>query len=82
MKTESHIITNKYAEAASVVQQVHKVLNDIDILAGCTPAKSGGKFYVDLYREQCGREQSKLLQSSSWEGFFQRSLRHARRETE
>jgi cation transporter-like permease len=32
---------NKYTEAGSVVQQVHKVLNDIEILAGCTPAKVG-----------------------------------------
>jgi hypothetical protein len=32
---------NKYPEAASVVQQVDKVLNDIEILARCTPAKVG-----------------------------------------
>jgi hypothetical protein len=32
---------HKYPEAASVVQQVYKVFNDIEILAGCTPAKVG-----------------------------------------
>jgi hypothetical protein len=32
---------NKYPEAASVVQQVHKVCNDIENLAGCTPDKVG-----------------------------------------
>jgi hypothetical protein len=32
---------NKYPEAASVLEQVYKVLNDIDILAGCTLAKWG-----------------------------------------
>jgi hypothetical protein len=29
---------NKHPEAPSVVKQVHKVLNDIEILAGCTLA--------------------------------------------
>jgi hypothetical protein len=34
--------TQKLAsEAASVVQQVHKVLSDIEILAGCTRSKVG-----------------------------------------
>jgi hypothetical protein len=32
---------NKYPEAAFVAQQVHKVLNDIELLAECTPAKVG-----------------------------------------
>jgi hypothetical protein len=32
---------NKYPEAASVVPQVHKVLNDIEIFAKCTPDKVG-----------------------------------------
>jgi hypothetical protein len=32
---------DKYPEAASVVQQLYKMLNDIEILAGCTPAKVG-----------------------------------------
>jgi hypothetical protein len=32
---------NKYPEAASVVQQVYKVLINIEILAGYTPAKMG-----------------------------------------
>jgi hypothetical protein len=31
---------SKYSEAASVVQ-VYKVLNDIEIIPGCTPAKVG-----------------------------------------
>jgi hypothetical protein len=41
LKSECHDITNTYPEADSVVQQVHKVLNDIEILAKCTPAKVG-----------------------------------------
>jgi hypothetical protein len=36
-----HAITNKYPEAGSVVQQVYKVLNEIEIIAGCAPAKEG-----------------------------------------
>jgi hypothetical protein len=32
---------SKYPEAASVVQQVHKFLSDIETLAECTPAKLG-----------------------------------------
>jgi N-acetylmuramic acid 6-phosphate (MurNAc-6-P) etherase len=39
--SESHAITNIYPEAVAVVQQVHKVLNDIEILAECTTAKVG-----------------------------------------
>jgi hypothetical protein len=39
LKSECLAIMNKYPEAASVVQQVYKVLSDIEILAGCTPAK-------------------------------------------
>jgi hypothetical protein len=41
LNSQCHVITNKYPEAGTVVQQVHKVLNDIEILAGCTPAKVG-----------------------------------------
>jgi hypothetical protein len=45
----SHAITNKYPEAAAVVQQEHKVLNDTEILAGCTPAKVGeGSEYTSI----------------------------------
>jgi hypothetical protein len=40
-KFQCHAITNKYPEAASAVQQVHKVLSDTENLAGCTPAKVG-----------------------------------------
>jgi hypothetical protein len=32
---------SKYPEAASVVRQVYKVLDDIENLAGCTPTKVG-----------------------------------------
>jgi hypothetical protein len=39
LKFECHTITNKYPEAASVVQQVHKILSDTENLVGCTPAK-------------------------------------------
>jgi hypothetical protein len=33
LKYESHAITNKNPEASSVVQQLHKVIYDIEILA-------------------------------------------------
>jgi hypothetical protein len=39
LKSQCITITNKYPEAASVIQQVHKVLSDIEILAKCTQAK-------------------------------------------
>jgi hypothetical protein len=39
LKSQCRDITNKYPEAASVVQQVYEVLSDIEILAECTPAK-------------------------------------------
>jgi hypothetical protein len=39
LKFECHAIMNKYPEATSVVQQVHKVLSDIENHAGCTPDK-------------------------------------------
>jgi hypothetical protein len=42
LKPECHAIMNKYREAVSVVQQVHKVLSDIEKRAGCTPAEVGG----------------------------------------
>jgi hypothetical protein len=37
---QCHAITNKYTEAGTVVQ-VHKVPNDIEIYARCTPTKMG-----------------------------------------
>jgi hypothetical protein len=40
LKYESHAITNKYPEAASVLQQEYKVLDTV-ILARCTLAKWG-----------------------------------------
>jgi hypothetical protein len=41
LKSQCHDITNKYPEAASVVQQMYKLLSDIETLAKCTPAKVG-----------------------------------------
>jgi hypothetical protein len=41
LKPECHAIMNKFPEAASLVQQIYKLLNDIEILPGCTPAKVG-----------------------------------------
>jgi hypothetical protein len=41
LKSECYGITNKYPEAAAVVQEVHNVLSDIEILSGCTSAKVG-----------------------------------------
>jgi hypothetical protein len=40
-KAQCHDIKNKYPEAASVAQQVYKVLSDIEILARFTPARVG-----------------------------------------
>jgi hypothetical protein len=39
LKSQCHAITNKYPEAVSVVQQVCKLLSDIETLAKYTPAK-------------------------------------------
>jgi hypothetical protein len=44
LKSECHVITNKYPGVTSVVQQVHKVLSDTEILSGCTQAKVGGSY--------------------------------------
>jgi arabinogalactan endo-1,4-beta-galactosidase len=41
LKSQYRDITNKYPEAASVVQQVYKVLRDIEILSRHTPAEMG-----------------------------------------
>jgi hypothetical protein len=41
LNSQCHAIKKKYPEAGSVVQRVHKVLNEIETLAGCTPAKVG-----------------------------------------
>jgi hypothetical protein len=43
LKSQCHAIMNKNPEAGSVVQEVHKALNDTEILARCTQAKVGGK---------------------------------------
>jgi hypothetical protein len=40
-----------YREATSVAQEVHKVFNDIENLTGCTPAKVGKSYSMDLYCE-------------------------------
>jgi hypothetical protein len=41
LNSQCHAITNKYPEAGSVVQQVYKVLNENEIIAGCAPTKVG-----------------------------------------
>jgi hypothetical protein len=41
LKSQCHAITNKYSEAASVLQQVHKMLGDTEILVECTLTKVG-----------------------------------------
>jgi hypothetical protein len=51
LKTECHVIMNKYPEAASVMLYVYKVLTGIENLARCTPTKVGGKLLVDLHCE-------------------------------
>jgi hypothetical protein len=39
MKSQCHDITYKYPEEDSIVQQVYKMLSDIEILAKCIPAE-------------------------------------------
>jgi hypothetical protein len=41
LKSQCHDVTNKYPEAASVVQQVYKMVSNIELLAKCTLAKVG-----------------------------------------
>jgi hypothetical protein len=41
LKSEYYAVMNKYPETASVVQEVYKVLSDVENIAGCTPAKVG-----------------------------------------
>jgi hypothetical protein len=41
LKSESHANMKKYTDAASVVQQLYRVLSKIENLARCTPAKVG-----------------------------------------
>jgi hypothetical protein len=41
LNSQCHAITKKYPEAGSIVQQVRKILNEIETLATCTPAKVG-----------------------------------------
>jgi hypothetical protein len=43
LNSQCRAITNKCPEAGSAVQQVHKALNVIEILAGYPPAEVGGK---------------------------------------
>jgi hypothetical protein len=42
LKSECHSITNKYPQAASVVQQAYKLFSDIENLARITLVKGGG----------------------------------------
>jgi hypothetical protein len=39
LNSECHAITDEYLEEASVVQQVYKMLGDIENLSGCTLVK-------------------------------------------
>jgi hypothetical protein len=41
LKSQCHAITNKSPEAASALQQVHKMLSDTETFAKCTPARVG-----------------------------------------
>jgi hypothetical protein len=62
LKSECHAIRNRYSEAASVVQQVYKVLCDIENLAGCSRLKWGTALSGPVdYCEQREGEQSKHL---------------------
>jgi hypothetical protein len=68
LNSECHAITNKYPEAGSVVQ-VHKVLNDIEILAGSTRAKVGeSPKWTTIVNS--AEENRTDLQISGWEAAF------------
>jgi hypothetical protein len=67
LKFQCHAITNKYLEAASAVQQIHKILSDIEILAKCTPAKVSESFE---WTTIVSAEEGKLLQNSRKEAAF------------
>jgi hypothetical protein len=41
LNSHCHAIRKKYPEVGSVVQQVHRVLNEIEIVGRCTPTKVG-----------------------------------------
>jgi hypothetical protein len=69
LKSECHAIMSKHPEAASIVQQVHKVLGDMENLAGCTPAKVGeSSEWTSIVNSS--EENSKMLPMSMWEAAF------------
>jgi hypothetical protein len=43
LKSQYHDIKNKYPETVSVMQQVYKLLSEIEIFARYTPAKGRGE---------------------------------------
>jgi hypothetical protein len=47
LNSQYHAIMNKYPQAGTVVQKVYKIIGDIEILAGCTPAKVGESIIVN-----------------------------------
>jgi hypothetical protein len=59
LRSKSHDITNKYPEAASVVQQVHKVIIDNEIVAKCIPARVGESSHKGMVRSD--RSKSALM---------------------
>jgi hypothetical protein len=81
LKYECHAITNEYPEASSVVQQVHKVLSDIEILAKCTPARERDISQWTTILSSA-EENSNILQILRWEAAFYRSPRHVHGNTE
>jgi hypothetical protein len=74
LKSESHAITIKYPEAASVVQQVYKVISDTEILAKCPPVRvEESSQWTTIVNSA---KDSNILQTFKWEAAFQRTLRH------
>jgi hypothetical protein len=68
LNSQCDAIMNKFPEAGSAVQQIHRVHSDIEILARCTPAKVGeSSEWATIVNSG---EQSKLLQRSGLEAAF------------
>jgi hypothetical protein len=70
LKSESHARTNKYPEAVSVVQQVHKVISDTDILAKCTPARMGESSQWTTILKSAEENRAKFCKFLDWKMLF------------
>jgi hypothetical protein len=75
LKSECHATTNRYPEAASVVQQVHKMISDIENLGKCTPARVGEHSQWKTILKSA-EQNRKVLQIFRSDVAFQRTLQH------